>query len=133
MLSFSTKGSGEHEIVEKVVKAMKIAKGRRLDLKIDGEFQLDAAIIPEVAAKKGKGPSEVAEKANILIFPDLNAGNIGVKLVQRFANGSAYGPVLQFFAKPVSDLSRGAPLDEILGGVTILAARAMKKYTGNNA
>jgi phosphate acetyltransferase len=127
MLSFSTKGSGEHEIVEKVVKAVNIAKEHRPDLKIDGEFQLDAAIIPEVAAKKVREPSEVAGKANILIFPDLNAGNIGVKLVQRLANGSVYGPVLQGFAKPVSDLSRGAPLDEILGGITILAARAMKK------
>lgn len=127
MLSFSTKGSGEHEIVEKVVKAVNIAKEHRPDLRIDGEFQLDAAIIPEVAAKKVREPSEVAGKANILIFPDLNAGNIGVKLVQRLANGSVYGPVLQGFAKPVSDLSRGAPLDEILGGITILAARVMKK------
>ncbi len=127
MLSFSTKGSGEHEIVEKVVKAVNIAKEHRPDLKIDGEFQLDAAIIPEVAAKKVREPSEVAGKANILIFPDLNAGNIGVKLVQRLANVSVYGPVLQGFARPVSDLSRGAPFDEILGGITILAARAMKK------
>ena len=127
MLSFSTKGSGEHEIIEKVVKAVNIARELRPDLKIDGEFQLDTAIIPEVAAKKVREPSEVAGKANILIFPDLNAGNIGVKLVQRLANGSVYGPVLQGFARPVSDLSRGAPLDEILGGITILAARAMKK------
>lgn len=124
MLSFSTKGSGDHPIVDKVREAVKIANEKRSDLKIDGEFQLDAAIIPEIAAKKVKVSSDVAGKANVIIFPDLNAGNIGVKLVQRFANGLAYGPTLQGFAIPVSDTSRGAPLEEILGGITILAVRA---------
>ncbi len=126
MLSFSTKGSGEHEIVQKVIDSVGIARQRCPVLKIDGEFQLDSAIVPEVADRKVKMESEVAGKANILIFPDLNAGNIGVKLVQRFAGCSAYGPLLQGFAKPVSDMSRGAPLDEMLGGITMLAVRAMK-------
>ena len=126
MLSFSTKGSSEHPIVEKVREAVKIANERRPDLKIDGEFQLDAAIIPEVAAKKVKVPSEVVGRANVIIFPDLNAGNMGVKLVQRFAKAFAYGPTLQGFAIPVSDSSRGAPLEEILGGITMLAVRVIE-------
>ena len=94
MLSYSTCGSGSGELVDKVVSAVKIAKEKRPDLKIDGEFQLDSAIVKEVAEKKVKRESEVAGNANILIFPDLNAGNIGVKLIQRFGNANAYGPLL---------------------------------------
>ena len=127
LLSFSTKGSATHERVDKVLEALEIVHQRRPDLLIDGELQLDSAIVPEVAARKVKGDSQVAGKANILIFPDLNAGNIGVKLIQRFAKAKAYGPSLQGFAKPVSDLSRGAPVEEIVGAATLVAVRAQKK------
>ncbi len=127
LLSFSTKGSTSHERVDIVLKALEIVHGRRPDLLIDGELQLDSAIVPEVAAKKVGGDSPVAGRANILIFPDLNAGNIGVKLVQRFAKAVAYGPLLQGFAKPVSDLSRGAPVKEIVGATTMVAVRAQNK------
>ncbi len=127
LLSFSTKGSASHERVETVLKALEIVRERRPELLIDGELQLDSAIVPEVAARKVKGESPVAGRANIVIFPDLNAGNIGVKLVQRFANAVAYGPLLQGFAKPVSDLSRGAPVEEIVGATTMVAVRAQDK------
>jgi phosphate acetyltransferase len=127
LLSFSTKGSASHELVDKVVKALEMVHERRPDLLIDGELQLDSAIVPEVAAKKVPGGSPVAGRANILIFPDLNAGNIGVKLIQRFAKGVAYGPMLQGFAKPVSDLSRVAPVKEILGAITMVAVHAQSK------
>jgi phosphate acetyltransferase len=127
LLSFSTKGSASHELTDKVLKALEMARERRPDLLIDGELQLDSAIIPEVAAKKVPGDSPVAGRANILIFPDLNAGNIGVKLVQCFAKAVAYGPMLQGFAKPVSDLSRVAPVEEIVGAITMVVVRAQKK------
>jgi phosphate acetyltransferase len=127
LLSFSTKGSATHERVETVLKALEIVRERKPELLIDGELQLDSAIVPEVAARKVKGGSPVAGKANILIFPDLNAGNIGVKLVQRFAKAVAYGPLLQGFAKPVSDLSRAAPVEEIVGTTTMVAVRAQNK------
>jgi phosphate acetyltransferase len=127
LLSFSTKGSATHERVETVLKALEIVRERRPELRIDGELQLDSAIVPEVAARKVKGGSPVAGKANILIFPDLNAGNIGVKLVQRFAKAVAYGPLLQGFAKPVSDLSRAAPVEEIVGATTMVAVYAQNK------
>jgi phosphate acetyltransferase len=127
LLSFSTKGSASHELVDKVVKALEMVHERRPDLLIDGELQLDSAIVPEVAAKKVPGGSPVAGRANILIFPDLNAGNIGIKLIQRFAKGVAYGPMLQGFAKPVSDLSRVAPVEEILGAITMVAVHAQSK------
>jgi phosphate acetyltransferase len=127
LLSFSTKGSASHENVDKVIKALELVHERQPGLLIDGELQLDSAIVPEVAARKVKGESPVAGKANILIFPDLNAGNIGVKLMQRFASAIAYGPMLQGFAKPVSDLSRGAPVEEIVGAITMLVARAQSK------
>jgi phosphate acetyltransferase len=126
-LSFSTKGSTTHERVDTVLKALEMVHERRPDLLIDGELQLDSAIAPEVAAKKVGGDSPVAGRANILIFPDLNAGNIGVKLVQRFAKAVAFGPLLQGFAKPVSDLSRGAPVEEIIGATTMVAVRAQNK------
>ncbi len=124
LLSFSTKGSTGHERVDTVLKALDLARERRPDLLIDGELQLDSAIVPDVAAKKVKEESPVAGRANILIFPDLNAGNIGVKLLQRFAGAVAYGPMLQGFAKPVCDLSRGAPLEEIVGAITMVCVRA---------
>lgn len=124
LICYSTDGSGGGEIVEKVVEAVKIANSKRPDLLIDGEFQLDTAIDPQVAAKKVKRESAVAGRANVIIFPDLNAGNIGVKLIQRFGNALAYGPIFQGFAKPVSDFSRGAPVDEIVGNLIMLAARA---------
>ena len=130
MLSYSTCGSGSGELVDKVVSAVKIAKEKRPDLKIDGEFQLDSAIVKEVAEKKVKRESEVAGNANILIFPDLNAGNIGVKLIQRFGKANAYGPLLQGFKKICCDCSRGAPIDEMVGNIAISVVRAGKKENG---
>jgi len=127
LLSFSTKGSASHELIDDVLKALEMVHKRRPDLLIDGELQLDSAIVPEVAAKKVPGDSPVAGRANILIFPDLNAGNIGVKLIQRFAKAVAYGPMLQGFAKPVSDLSRIAPVEEIVGAITMVVVRAQKR------
>lgn len=124
LLSYSTLGSGQGELVEKVQTAVKIANERRPDLKIEGEFQLDSAIVPEVAAKKVKRPSEVAGKANILIFPDLSAGNIGVKLIQQFGHADAYGPLLQGFRLICSDCSRGAPVSEIVGNILFSIVRA---------
>ena len=124
LICFSTDGSGESEITEKVVEAVQLANERRPDLLVDGEFQFDAAIDPVVAEKKVKKESKVAGRANIVIFPDLNAGNIGVKLIQRFGNALAYGPILQGFARPVTDFSRSAPVDEIVGNLIMLVARA---------
>jgi phosphate acetyltransferase len=127
LLSFSTKGSATHERIDTVLKSLEMVRERRPDLLIDGELQLDSAIVPEVATRKVKEGSPVAGKANILIFPDLNAGNIGVKLVQQFAKAVAYGPLLQGFAKPVSDLSRSAPVEEIVGATTMVVVRAQNK------
>ncbi|MEG2018009.1 MAG: phosphate acetyltransferase [Clostridium sp.] len=123
MLSFSTMGSAKHENVSKVVEATQIAKEARPDLAIDGELQLDAAIVGKVASLKAPG-SEVAGNANVLIFPDLQAGNIGYKLVQRFAGAEAIGPVCQGFAKPINDLSRGCSVDDIVNVVAITAVQA---------
>ncbi len=123
-LSFSTLGSGDAESVNRIVEALNIAKERRPDLKFDGEFQLDAAIDPKVAASKVKRPSDVAGKANILIFPELNAANIGVKLIQRFAHGKAYGHTLSGFRQPVADSSRGATVEEMVGDIAMLVITA---------
>jgi phosphate acetyltransferase len=124
LVSFSTDGSAEHEKVAQIREAVRIANERRPDLKIDGEFQLDAAIVPKVAEKKVKRQSAVAGRANIVIFPDLNAGNIGVKLLQIFGKQNAYGPILVGFAKTVSDCSRSAPVSEIVGNIAITAAKS---------
>ncbi|MCX7903724.1 MAG: phosphate acetyltransferase [Caloramator sp.] len=123
MLSFSTKGSAKHELVDKVIEATRIAKEMAPDLMIDGELQLDAAIVPKVAELKAPG-SQVAGKANVLIFPDLQSGNIGYKLVQRLANAEAIGPICQGFAAPVNDLSRGCSVEDIVNVVAITAVQA---------
>jgi len=124
MLSFSTKGSASHPLTDKVIKATNIAKSKEPNLLIDGELQADAALIPSVAKRKIKGESPVAGRANILIFPDLNAGNIAYKLVQRLAKANAYGPILQGFRRPVSDLSRGATVEDIVGVIGIISVIA---------
>lgn len=123
MLSFSTMGSAQHELVDKVRRATELAKEMRPDLDIDGELQLDAAIVKKVADLKAPN-SKVAGKANVLVFPDLQAGNIGYKLVQRFAGADAIGPVCQGFAKPINDLSRGCSADDIVNVVAITAIQA---------
>lgn len=123
MLSHSTKGSAKHALVDKVVQATEIAHRDYPNLTIDGELQLDAAIDAGVAKSKAPG-SEVAGKANVLIFPNLDCGNIGYKLVQRLANAEAYGPMLQGIAKPVNDLSRGCSWEDIVGVVALTAVQA---------
>lgn len=118
MLSFSTKGSAKHENVDKVVKALELVKQKNPQLKVDGELQLDAAMVESVGQKKAPG-SPVPGKANVLIFPDLQSGNIGYKLVQRFAGAAAFGPFLQGFAMPISDLSRGCSVEDIVNTAAV--------------
>ncbi len=121
---YSTLGSGQGELVDKVVEAVKIANEQRPELAVDGEFQLDAAISPAIAEKKVKRESKVAGKANIVIWPDLNVGNVAVKLIQQFGHADAYGPMLQGFNKVVCDCSRSAPVSELKGNIVISAVRA---------
>ena len=124
MLSFSTKGSAKHEVCDKVIEATKLAKEMAPDLKIDGELQADAALVPSVGAKKAPG-SDIAGKANVLVFPNLEVGNIGYKMVQRLGDAIAIGPVLQGIARPVNDLSRGCSIDDIYYMIAITACQAM--------
>ncbi len=123
MLSYSTYGSAKSELTDKVIEATKLVKEKDPNLLVDGELQLDAAIVPEIGKSKAPG-SNVAGYANTLIYPDLNAGNIGYKLVQRLAKAEAYGPLCQGIAKPVNDLSRGCSADDIVGVVAITAVQA---------
>jgi phosphate acetyltransferase len=125
MLSFSTKGSASHEMVDKVARATQIAREKDPSLMIDGELQVDAAVVPEIARKKAPG-SSIDGNANVFIFPSLESGNIGYKLVQRLAGAEAIGPVLQGMAAPINDLSRGCSVSDIVSMVAITANQAIK-------
>lgn len=134
MLSYSTKGSAGGDSVELVTQALRLVKTERPDILIDGELQLDAAIVPAIGQKKSPD-SPVAGQANVLVFPDLDSGNIAYKLAEHLAGGHAYGPILQGFARPISDLSRGSSVDDVIGATLITAsiargARLATKATG---